>query len=94
MTLPIEKIFFRNKFLTNLFFFLQLCDALQLIDRRLKRMTPDDAEEFLQAAARMRAQEKAEEDDGDDLEDSDESDDEESEYESGSEESGNEDTNS
>ena len=60
-----------------------MIDALQVIDRRLKRMSPDDAEEFLQAAARMRAHEKAEEEEEDDDE---ESDDEESEYET--EESG------
>ena len=46
-------------------------------------MTPEDAEEFLQAAARMRAQEKEEEGELDDSED--EESEEESEYETGSE---------
>ena len=68
------------------FSYYKLCDALQVIDRRLKRMTPEDAEEFLQAAARMRAQEKEEEGELDDSED--EESEEESEYETGSDDEG------
>lgn len=63
-----------------------MLDALQVLDRKTKRMTDDDAEHFLEAAAKKRLEEK-----NDDLSDLSEESEDESDSESESEEeSGNE----